>query len=97
MIVLKTAYDEALDHVSPGMLMREDEFRQVFDERQVTRIEFYGRVLEWHTRWTDEIRTLYHVNYYRWPLIRTLHTMRSSSQTDAPNTQGDKRSETLAQ
>jgi len=25
--------------------------------------------MEWHTRWSDEVRTMYHVNYYRWPFL----------------------------
>jgi hypothetical protein len=29
--------------------------------------------MEWHLRWTDEVRTMYHVNYYRWPGLRRLH------------------------
>lgn len=28
--------------------------------------------MEWHTRWTEEMRTLYHVNYYRWPSLRAI-------------------------
>jgi hypothetical protein len=29
--------------------------------------------MEWHTRWTDEIRTMYHLNGYRWPWLGRLH------------------------
>jgi hypothetical protein len=29
--------------------------------------------MEWHLRWTDEVRTMYHVNHYRWPVLRRLH------------------------
>ena len=32
---------------------------------ELHRIEFYGRV-SWHTKWTDEVRKLYHVNVYSW-------------------------------
>lgn len=69
LIILKTTYDEAYKTISPAFLMREEAFRQVFENREVDRIEFYGKVMEWHTRWTDEIRTMYHVNCYRWPAI----------------------------
>jgi hypothetical protein len=65
MIVLKTAYDEAFNEFSPALMMREDIMKQVFAENQVRVVEFYGRVMEWHTRWSDEIRTLYHVNCLR--------------------------------
>jgi CelD/BcsL family acetyltransferase involved in cellulose biosynthesis len=69
LIILKTTYDEAYKALSPAFLMREEAFRQLFATKEVSRIEFYGRVMEWHTRWTDEVRTMYHVNQYRWPLI----------------------------
>ena len=73
-VVLKTAYDESVDKAfSPTLLMREEETRQLFDEARFARIEFYGKVMEWHLRWTDEMRTLYHLNTYRWPALRSWH------------------------
>jgi len=66
LVVLKTAYDEAQKSVSPATLMRHEYFRRIFDEGRLRRIEFYGRVMEWHTRWTDRRRPLVHVNHYRW-------------------------------
>jgi CelD/BcsL family acetyltransferase involved in cellulose biosynthesis len=73
-VVLKTAYDESVPkQFSPTLLMREEATRTLFDEGRLGRIEFYGRVMEWHLRWTDEVRTMYHVNYYRWPVLRRLH------------------------
>ena len=73
-IVLKTTYDESVaNNLSPTLLMREQACRQLFGEARFERLEFYGKVMEWHTRWTEEIRTLYHVNYYRWPLLARLH------------------------
>ena len=73
-VVLKTAYDEAVDRsLSPTLLMREEATRRLFDEGRFRRIEFYGKVMEWHLRWTDEVRTLYHLNTYRWPALRSLH------------------------
>jgi hypothetical protein len=53
--------------------MREEACRGLFGEGRFARIEFYGRVMEWHTRWTDQVRTLYHLNHYRWPLLAQLH------------------------
>lgn len=74
LIVLKTAYDEALaGSSSPALLMREEATRALFEAGRYSRIEFYGRVMEWHLRWTQEIRRLYHVNYYRWPLLARAH------------------------
>jgi len=81
-VILKTAYDEALgQQLSPALLMREEATRSLFDEGRFERIEFYGRVMEWHTRWTDEIRTMYHLNGYRWPLLGRL---RAGAAKDAP-------------
>jgi CelD/BcsL family acetyltransferase involved in cellulose biosynthesis len=78
-VILKTAYDESLGpQLSPALLMREEACRGLFDEARakgLQRIEFYGRVMEWHTRWTDEIRTMYHLNGYRWPALGRLHAL----------------------
>lgn len=71
-IILKTTYDESIQNVSPAFLMRQEAFRELFDAQRLRRIEFYGKLMEWHTRWSDEVRTLYHVNYYRRPLIQRM-------------------------
>jgi hypothetical protein len=65
-VILKTAYDESHKQLSPSTLMRQDEFREWWDEGRYRRIEFYGKTLEWHTRWTDKERLLYHMTAYRW-------------------------------
>jgi CelD/BcsL family acetyltransferase involved in cellulose biosynthesis len=78
-VVLKTSYDESVPaSLSPALLMREEACRRLFDEGRLERIEFYGRVMEWHLRWTEEVRTMYHVNCYRWPGLRRLHTLLES-------------------
>lgn len=75
-VVLKTAYDEALGgQFSPALLMREEACRSMFEAGNIERIEFYGRVMEWHRRWTDEVRTMYHLNGYRWPGLARLHAL----------------------
>ena len=87
-VILKTAYDEAFKAASPAFLMRQDQFRQFFDEGRLKRIEFYGKVMEWHTRWTDRQRTLYHVTAYRWSALQALHArlkrLRQPSQPAQP-------------
>jgi CelD/BcsL family acetyltransferase involved in cellulose biosynthesis len=76
MIILKTTYDESVSsQFSPAFLMLEETCQQLHAERKFNRLEFYGKVMEWHRRWTDEVRTLYHVNRYRWPVLVALHTM----------------------
>jgi CelD/BcsL family acetyltransferase involved in cellulose biosynthesis len=72
LVILKTAFDPEYRVVSPAFLMRQDAFRQVFDQGRLRRIEFYGRMMEWHTRWTEQSRTLYHANVYRWSLVPQL-------------------------
>jgi CelD/BcsL family acetyltransferase involved in cellulose biosynthesis len=72
-VILKTAYDETYKNVSPASLMRHEYFRQIFDGGSIRRVEFYGKVMEWHRRWTDDVRILYHVNRYRSPWLRTTH------------------------
>ena len=80
MVILKTTYDESYKNLSPAFLMRQDQFRRLFEDNEnainqnaISRIEFYGKVMEWHTRWTENVRTLYHLTVYRWPLLRSLH------------------------
>lgn len=63
---LKIAYDEAYRNYSPGFLLQEEIIRHLYSEGEVRVFEFYGRVREgWTTKWTDEIRPMYHVNFYR--------------------------------
>jgi hypothetical protein len=72
LVSLKIAYDESLSNgVSPAILMRQEVFNEVFNEGKIKKIEFYGRG---QTIWTDEVRTLYHVNHYRFPLLPRLLT-----------------------
>lgn len=75
-VILKTAYDESYRTISPSILMRQEEFAALFGEARFERVEFYGKVMEWHTRWTDLQRTLYHLNVYRWPLLQRLQALR---------------------
>jgi len=75
LVILKTTYDEGFKAYSPAFLMRQEAFAQIFGEKAIERIEFYGKVMEWHTRWTTNCRMLYHINYYRWPWLRKLHRL----------------------
>jgi CelD/BcsL family acetyltransferase involved in cellulose biosynthesis len=76
MVILKTAFDETIRGTSPAFLMRHDYFPGIFSTRRLSRVEFYGRVMEWHTKWSDEVRTLYHATSYRWPLVARLDALR---------------------
>ena len=74
-VILKTAYDESVKAFSPATLMRHAYFRPIFDGREFERVEFYGRVMDWHTQWSGESRVLYHATAYRHPALRTLHQL----------------------
>lgn len=69
-VILKTTYDERFRDYSPAFLMRELAFQRIFDERSFRRIEFYGRVMDWHLRWTDQVRRMYHVNHFRFAMLK---------------------------
>jgi len=71
-IILKTSYEEELNEFSPAFLMREEVMKELCANKQMRSIEFYGRVMEWHTRWSTEIRTMYHLTCYRHPWVKTL-------------------------
>lgn len=79
LVILKTAYDGSYKTLSPAFLMRQDQFRELYAHPTIRRIEFYGRVMEWHTRWTDKVRALYHLNVYRNPLIASLQDRRKAN------------------
>lgn len=65
MLIMKTAHDEQQKTTSPAMLMRQEAFETIFDNGSFNRIEFYGRLMDWHRKWTSEIRTMYHANFFR--------------------------------
>lgn len=79
LVVLKTTYDESLRSLSPAFLLGEDEMKSMFQTREFARLEYYGRLMEWHTRWTDRKCTLYHHTRYRWPWVKTLAMRRRRS------------------
>jgi CelD/BcsL family acetyltransferase involved in cellulose biosynthesis len=84
LVILKTTYDESIKKTSPAQLMRHEMFELLFNQKKFHRIEFYGRVMDWHRQWTDEIRTMYHINHYRWSLLRAVHAMTKTGARSAP-------------
>ncbi len=81
LVLLKMAYNEDMREHSPGFLLQERIFHSLFSKKEINTVEFYGRVRDgWTTKWTDEIRTMYHVNFYRWGWIAgTRRFLKSSS------------------
>jgi len=84
LIILKTACDETLQGLSPAHLMRMDAFAELLDNHSIRRVEFYGPVWDWHTRLTDDVRQMYHINYYRWRIARMLHDLHTAPHRRAP-------------
>ena len=84
LVILKTTYDESTKPLSPAFLLHEDQLREFFASGAFDRVEYYGRVMEWHTRWTDHKRMLFHTTVYRWPIVRALAERRRRMQTPAP-------------
>ena len=68
-VVLKTTYDETISNLSPAFLLREEELRRHFGDKRVRRVEFFGKVMDWHLQWTREARMLYHLNVNRFPRL----------------------------
>ena len=75
LIILKTTYDERIQTSSPAMLMRQEAFEEIFADGRFKRIEFYGKVMDWHTKWSNDIRTLFHVNCARWAAVWKLRRL----------------------
>ena len=76
LIILKTTHDERQKSSSPAFLMRQDYFQRFFEDSISARIEFYGNLMQWHTKWSTEVRRMYHVNHYRWPFLAKIHKFR---------------------
>lgn len=63
LVILKTTYDESISTSSPAFLMRQEAFEKIFSSGDIRAIEFYGKLMDWHTKWSNESRMLYHINY----------------------------------
>lgn len=64
LVGLKTTYDEAFRTISPGFLMKYEIIRRIFSEGTFRNVEFYGRVMEWHSKWINEVRNMYHLSVW---------------------------------
>lgn len=67
--ILKTTYDESITWFSPASLLRQEMFAELFGRQTVGRVEFYGPLKDWHKRWTELARGVYHANVYRSPAL----------------------------
>ena len=76
LIILKTTYDERHAQLSPAFLLLQAEIESFFTDGSVSRIEFFGRMKDWHTRWTECRRALYHITAYRSTWVRSVSELR---------------------
>jgi len=83
LVVLKTTYDESIKLFSPASLLREEELQSLFAQGHIRRVEYYGRLMDWHTKLTDRKRTLHHLTIFRWPLLKRLAEMRRQASARA--------------
>lgn len=72
LVILKTTYDESIQAYSPAFMLSQEAVEQIFAAGDIKRVEYYGRLMEWHTKWTENKRALYHLTAYRWPLVKQL-------------------------
>ena len=81
LVVLKTTYDESIpSSLSPAFLLREAELQHFFAaDSGIKRVEYYGRVMDWHTKLTDKQRGIYHLTGYRWPVVKSLAARRRAA------------------
>ncbi len=70
LVALKTTYDEKMKVFSPAFLLKQEELQQIFSGGIIQRMEFFGKVMDWHSRWTDKRRTLYHITVFRCKLLK---------------------------
>jgi hypothetical protein len=76
--MLKTAYDESLrghatlSSLTPAALMHEELFKHWIDSCGISRLEFYGKTLDWHLRWTNQQRPIYHLSVFRSRVVKTV-------------------------
>lgn len=71
LISLKITFDIEYRRDAPGFLLQEAIIRHLHQERGVEVIEFYGRATDgWTLKWTDEIRSMFHLNFYRNGVVR---------------------------
>ena len=50
MVVLKIAYDENLQGISPGKFIHREILKRLFQEGKTRTLEWYGRVHEWQKK-----------------------------------------------
>lgn len=63
--ILKTTFDEEYARYSPALLLKLDAYKAFSEQGTISRIEYYGKVMDWHRRLTCQERPLFHVTWAR--------------------------------
>lgn len=87
-VSLKIAYDEQFRRDGPGYELQARIIEHLHQRPGVEVIEFYGRATEgWTSKWTDDLRWMFHLNIYRHALVRqaldALRRIRRQPQSEA--------------
>lgn len=93
-VLLKNTYDEDWSAYAPGLLLREDIVRGLYAEGLVRNYEFYGPLMDYQLRWTQDIRTLCHVTCFRHPWVRTARDFAKGIRNQPPKASDPVGSET---
>lgn len=69
LVVLKTTYDEGIQSFSPGHLLDQEMRRSIFAEGRIRVEEYYGPFSASQAKWTDDVRAIFHLNFFRSPAV----------------------------
>ena len=75
LVVLKTTFLAEWKRYSPAFALHLAGIHHC-SEQGGALMEFYGPAMEWHRKLTPETRTLYHLNWYRSPVLPGLLTLK---------------------
>ncbi|RDE24812.1 GNAT family N-acetyltransferase [Motiliproteus coralliicola] len=69
--ILKTTFDQDWSRYSPAFAMHIEGVNYC-STNGINSIEFYGPAMEWHKKLTDDLRRMYHINFYPLSFIKRI-------------------------
>lgn len=79
-IILKTTFLDEWNKYSPAFSMHIDGIKHLTNT-EIKNIEFYGPAMDWHKKLTEDLRTMYHITWYRFPLLIEVKNLLSHLKT----------------
>ncbi len=76
LVMLKTTFDENYARYAPGRLQMHFVLRKIFEEKRVNIIEFYTNANKDQLQWKSTSRPLYHLTWYRFPILRKMASIK---------------------